>query len=249
MQDSSQGPTFAPEDFNFEALYQGKSPMHAVGDDLNVVPWDIGEPQPVLVGLEETGQLRSDILDAGCGLGDNALFLVERGYRVRGFDSAPTALERARERARARGIDLELVLADATRLEGFEQRFSTVLDSGLYHCLGDEQRAEYAAALHRVTQPGAQLHLFCFSDTDFAGLRMPNQVGQDDLRTHLREHWSIQRIEHTQFATAFTREFLERQETVSAALSIDIDALRTDGHRRVTVPAWHLHAARKDSLG
>lgn len=243
MQDRSPDHAIAPEDFDFEALYQGKQPMEGI--DFTATPWDIGEPQPAVVTLEEAGQLRSDILDAGCGRGDNALFLVERGYRVCGFDSAPTALEQARQRASAHGVDLELVLADATRLDGVKQHFSTVLDSGLYHCLSDEQRTEYAAALHRVTQPGAQLHLFCFSDTDSAGIQMPNQVGQNDLRTHLKEHWIIHTIELTHFTTAFSRESLERQQTLSAALRVDIDALRTDGRGRVTIPAWHLHATRK----
>ncbi|MGH3672854.1 MAG: hypothetical protein ACRDSH_19855 [Pseudonocardiaceae bacterium] len=75
---------------------------------------------------------------------------------------------------------------------------------------------------------------------------MPNQVAEDDLRTHLEEHWSILRIEPAQFTTAFSPEFFERQHPMSSMLRIDIDALRTDERGRVTVPAWHLHAARKD---
>lgn len=74
-----------------------------------------------------------------------------------GFDAAPTAIAQACERAGARGVEVGFLLADATRLTGIEQRFSTVLDSALYHCLGDQERADYAAALHRVTQPGAHL--------------------------------------------------------------------------------------------
>lgn len=142
-----------------------------------------------------------------------------------------------------RAVDPELVVADATRLAGFEQRFTTVLDSALYHCLGDQQRTEYAAALHRVTLPGAQLHLFCFSDTDSPGLQFPGSVGQDDLRTHLGGHWDIRSIELAHYATAFspqqTKDSFER-----LGFEVDIDALRTDGRGRVIVPVWQLHAVR-----
>jgi SAM-dependent methyltransferase len=163
------------EDFDFEALYQGDPPREGLAS-FDVIPWDIGEPQPAIVALEHSGQLHGDILDAGCGLGDNALFLAERGYRVTGFDAAPTAITRARQRAEDRRVTPEFIQANATRLDGFEQRFTTVLDSALYHCLGEHQRTAYASALHRVIRPGAQLHLFCFADTDSPDLQLPTRT-------------------------------------------------------------------------
>lgn len=246
MQNTPPGRALVSEDrdFDFEALYQGKPPNEA-GFNLSIVPWDLGEPQPALVSLEKTGQLRSEILDAGCGQGENALFLAECGYLVCGFDYAPTAIEQARQRASTCGVDLELVVEDATRLEGLTQRFSTALDSGLYHTLVGQERTEYAAALHRVTLEGAQLHIFCFSDADSPGVGMPGRAGLDDLHMHLAGHWSIHGIEATQLTTTFTREFLEQQKTILSALEIEIAALRTDDRGRGTIPAWHLHATRR----
>jgi SAM-dependent methyltransferase len=234
------------EDFDFEALYQGDPPGEGLAA-FDVIAWDIGEPQPAVVALEQSGQLHGDILDAGCGLGANALFLAECGYRVTGFDAAPTAITRARQRAEDRRVAAEFIQADATRLDGFEQRFTTVLDSALYHCLGDPQRAAYASALHRVTRPGAQLHLFCFADTDSPGLQLPIGTSQDNLRTHLGGHWSIRSIELTHYTTALTRALLEQQDpdTLQAmGLNVDIDAVRTDELGRITSPVWHLHAKR-----
>jgi hypothetical protein len=77
MRDRLQGHAFALEDFDYEALYQGKQPIAGVDLGWEEVPWDLGEPQPAVVALEQSGQLRSEILDAGCGLGEHAIFLAE----------------------------------------------------------------------------------------------------------------------------------------------------------------------------
>ena len=124
----------------------------------------------------------------------------------------------------------------------------TVIDSALYHCLGDAERTAYAAALHRVTLPGAELHMLCFSDSGQGGFRMPAmQVSQDDLRRHLAEHWDIRSIELTSFTTTMTPALLEEQRDVLRDVGGDVDlgVVRTDERGRVTMPVWHLHAVRR----
>ncbi|MBD0839916.1 class I SAM-dependent methyltransferase [Streptomyces sp. TRM68416] len=128
------------------------------------MPWDIGEPQPAVVQWQREGTIRGAVLDAGCGLGENAAFLSAHGHRVTGLDSSPHAIERARELARRRGLRVDLAVADAVRLSGYEGRFDTVVDCALFHCLDEEERPRYLRALNRATAPGAQLHLVCFSD-------------------------------------------------------------------------------------
>ncbi|HXO51162.1 MAG TPA: hypothetical protein VN888_09055 [Mycobacterium sp.] len=45
-------------------------------------------------------------------------------------------------------------VADATDLSGYEDRFDTVVDSALYHCLDDEgQQAYIAAPARRPSAP------------------------------------------------------------------------------------------------
>lgn len=52
------------------------------------------------------------ILDTACGIGRHALPLARRGYRVTGFDIAPTYVERARERAAVQSGDAEFFVGD-----------------------------------------------------------------------------------------------------------------------------------------
>ena len=60
-------------------------------------PWDIGNnrPQPAIVRAYEQGKLRGHILDAGCGAGENCLYLAGKyGVRsVTGFDLSPDAVQ------------------------------------------------------------------------------------------------------------------------------------------------------------
>jgi len=50
--------------------------------------------------------------DVACGAGRNALFLASTGRRVDALDISPTALERARRDADARGLDVRWIEAD-----------------------------------------------------------------------------------------------------------------------------------------
>jgi 2-polyprenyl-3-methyl-5-hydroxy-6-metoxy-1,4-benzoquinol methylase len=42
-------------------------------------PWNIGEPQPAIAELIRLGKLRSEMLDAGCGVGDTSIELAAQG--------------------------------------------------------------------------------------------------------------------------------------------------------------------------
>lgn len=54
------------------------------------------------------------VLDVGCGDGGASVALAESGARVSGFDLEPRRVTAGAERARARGLDLHLGVADVT---------------------------------------------------------------------------------------------------------------------------------------
>jgi 2-polyprenyl-3-methyl-5-hydroxy-6-metoxy-1,4-benzoquinol methylase len=66
------------------------------------LPWDVGEPQPALVVLLDEYPPTGPVLDVGCGTGDLALFLTERGLSVLGVDLAEAAIAQARAKAAER---------------------------------------------------------------------------------------------------------------------------------------------------
>src|SRR5579884_751428 len=127
-------------------------------------PWDIGEPQPAIVRLVDQAAFAGDVLDAGCGTGENALFVATLGLHVLGVDVAETAVAIAREKAAARGVDADFLVADALHLERLGRAFETVLDCGLFHTFDRAERRAYVASLASATSRGGRLHVLCFSD-------------------------------------------------------------------------------------
>ncbi|MEZ5320008.1 MAG: class I SAM-dependent methyltransferase [Vicinamibacterales bacterium] len=164
-------------------------------------PWDIGSPQPPVVRVASTGAFVGPVLDAGCGTGENTLHLASLGLSVLGVDVAETALALARQKAEARGLDVEFLAADALQLATLGRTFATVLDCGLFHTFeGDEQR-RYAASLASVTRPGGTLFVLCFSD---AGPGTgPHPVSEPALRSAFAAAagWDIVALERDRVQT------------------------------------------------
>lgn len=151
---------------DFEALYRGESPAEGV-PAVTSPPWDTKAPKENVVAWQQAGLVHGDVLDVGCGLGDNAVYLARQGHSVTGLDISPTALITAERRAADAGVTVRFAVADATELEGYTAAFDTIVDSGMYHCL-DDGKHSYARAVHRAARPGATLLLAAFSDSNLA---------------------------------------------------------------------------------
>jgi SAM-dependent methyltransferase len=184
-------------------------------------PWVIGEPQPAIVALEQTGAIRGKVLDLGCGLGEHTILLTRLGYDVLGADYAPTAIEQARANAAAKGVDARFEVADAMNLGG-EPGYDTIVDSALFHVFGDDaDRARYVASLHRATRPGGVVHVLALSDT---GRGFGPSVSEAVIRDAFGDGWVLEALDTTTYGGIVT-------ETHSAALGIAVGT-------RIDEPAW-----------
>ncbi|UQX12819.1 class I SAM-dependent methyltransferase [Candidatus Mycobacterium methanotrophicum] len=182
--------------FDFDALYRGESPAEGI-PAVATPPWDTRAPKENVVAWQEGGWVRGDVLDIGCGLGDNAVYLAQQGFNVTGLDISPTALSIAERRANDAGVRVTFAVSDSTKLEGYTETFDTIVDSGMFHCLDDAGKRSYAAAAHRATRPGATLLLSCFSDANPADEDWPRPaVSEQTLRDVLGgAGWDIEALE------------------------------------------------------
>lgn len=161
-----------------------------------VPPWDIGRPQPAIERLAPA--LRGPLLDAGCGTGENALLLAARGLDVTGIDSSPRAIEKARRKARERGLAARFLVADALDLRDVGGPFATVIDTGLMHVFDPDGRRAYARSLAGVTRPGADVHVLAFSDRE-PGEEGPYRLRRDDFARAFAEGWRVVGVEPATF--------------------------------------------------
>jgi SAM-dependent methyltransferase len=135
------------------AVVWGAGPYQGITEtitDLHRTVIEHLEPQP--------GQR---LLDLACGTGAVAELAATTGAEVIGVDIAPALIEQAKERAAARGLDIDYRVGDAEALEFADAGFDLVTSTCGVMFAPDH--AAVARELARVTKQGGRIALACWT--------------------------------------------------------------------------------------
>ena len=129
------------------------------------------------------------VLDVACGIGTQSLGLAQRNYIVVGSDVSDAALQRARDEARKRQLQVVFTHGDmrkAHKRHGSEFDVVVCADNSLPHLLSDEEILLALREMYACLQPGGGCLI---TVRDYAAMRaagrgwlVPYPVQTDDQR-------------------------------------------------------------------
>ncbi len=128
--------------------------------------WDTGVSPPELMEFIAT-HTPGQALDMGCGTGTNVITLAKAGWQVTGVDFTPRAIRRARQKAQANHLTVDLRMENVTRLKSESGKFDLILDMGCYHSLAQGKRPVYIANIERLLAEDGTFLLYTFLGSGF----------------------------------------------------------------------------------
>jgi len=141
--------------------------------------WELGDYAPVgelLDGASEAAVAAAgispgmEVLDVATGTGNAAIRAARAGARVVALDLTPAMIARARERARAEGLEVEWVEGNAERLPFPDGRFDAVLS--VFGAMLAPRPERVAPELFRVVRPGGAVAMATWPPEGFSGRLM-----------------------------------------------------------------------------
>ena len=161
-------------------------------------PFFVASPDESLAGWVGDGRVRPGrAVDLGCGAGRNAIFLARRGFSVEAVDYSRIAIDWARERVQAAGVDVVLRRESVFDLHLEPASYDLVYDSGCFHHIAPHRRQRYVELVARALKPGGWFGLTCFRPEGGSGCTdeqvyerrsLGGGLGYSEER--LREMWS-----------------------------------------------------------
>lgn len=182
-----------------------------------ITPWDIGggQPQPQIVRAFQEGKIKGRIIDAGCGTGENCIYLGQKGTHggitsILGFDLAPGAIDIAERKVAQIQADVDVdslshhtafwtrpqfMVASCTEIADLyyddeitnehhdENKFDIMIDSGLLHCLSNDDAIQYVSQMTRLVKPNTgRAYVGCFSTANPDPWDNPRRLSEEYLR-------------------------------------------------------------------
>ena len=170
--------------------------------DHTILPWGAGLPPPAFIDLVSAAGLKKwQGLEVGCGTGENALYLAEKGFAVIGVDLTSRAIVAARAKAAERKLKVNFREGNALSLDIKDSVFDNVIDSGLFHTFPDYDRPVYAREVAWVLARRGKYFMLCFSEKEPINWGGPRRVTREEIESTFSPLFDINYIRDALFAT------------------------------------------------
>jgi SAM-dependent methyltransferase len=161
----------------------------------NNTPWDLGKSVPAFVSLLSSPQAPkpSSAAVLGCGSGHDAILFAEYGFKVTGFDFAPTAIALAKKRAEERNISVEFKQRNIFALaQEYENQFDYVIEHTCFCAIQPEQRQNYVEVVKNILKPTGELIGLFWAHSRPGG--PPFGISLEELRSLFSPYFEIKSL-------------------------------------------------------
>jgi SAM-dependent methyltransferase len=156
-------------------------------------PWDVGRPDSNLIQAVTAVPIKPcNVLDIGCGTGDNTIWLAQQGFRVVGVDNSEIAIEKAKEKASKANAKCAFEVANILKSPVEGGPFGFAFDRGFFHTLGsDRERETFAETVNdHLEKDGLWLSLLGNADEQRKGPGPPQRTARDIVNA-VESHFEI----------------------------------------------------------
>ncbi|CAF1313858.1 unnamed protein product [Rotaria sp. Silwood1] len=164
--------------------------------------WETERPQPAIIKLVEQGIFHCEILDVGCGIGDNAIYIASHANNVNitAIDLVPKAIEVAREKAQKANVNIQFevidMLSDVSTKNLKQNSYDIILDAAVFHIFSNNDRQRYIKNLEYLIKPNGLYIQLCFNEKEIRE-GGPRRIKISDLEELFssKNGWTIESIE------------------------------------------------------
>jgi len=133
-----------------------------------------------------------NILDVGCGLGRNSIWLAQEGYKVTAIDLSSIAINYLKRQINREIQIKEKLLVQKISFLDFHSshKYQFVIDDGCFHHIHPIFRNEYISKLNCIIDKNSYYCLICFNDKHCLFEKYQNR-GIDNIHYAENKHISI----------------------------------------------------------
>ena len=109
-------------------------------------PWDIGKPDFNLIKTVTAMDIKPcNVLEIGCGTGNNSIWLAQKNFNVIGIDSSEIAIQKALEKASKANVNCTFIEINFLKNKLDGSPFDFVFDRGCFHVFSSDQERKLFA--------------------------------------------------------------------------------------------------------